>query len=399
MGRSWLRFLLLGIPVVFLQAFQPDTIFSQQKTGELDMSMMDKDLNIMESILDKLLSEDDYRRIHLTHSSTRGIFIPSYGVIFTVPIRRPIFQVLTERFHQLQMEEEEHVAIISTENSRSPQKKATREETELKINYFLGKYADAIRQLRGQDKITVIYSDQSMNNAGSNWQSASSFDSGFTSSIAFNTIQQFNAGKINRRTFDNLVSVNSEVVTHDRQPEIGIFINAMQTILHSRSAETFDLRGGISQFHLADFGVIFSFQANFLSSNSLEYFFSVDPNSAEFSETRIIRGKKGKTGTGINVWTQFSHIDTVSTAQLIKAFSDFENKLQHLITQYAPTLDVEKPESWLVLAVKIDQLNPQIPTRAVYKIQNKNIQALMDRKISREKLINEIESYKYYPIQ
>lgn len=386
---------LAVISMICLTGFATDAVFSQNKSGKLNMAMMDKDLDIMESILDKLMAEDDYRRIHLTHNSTRGVFIPNYGIIFTVPAQPHIFQLLMGEIHALT--NEDHISIVNTGKSVATQKPVTREQTESRIGYFLSKYADAIRQLRPDDKITVIYTNQIHTTPGSYWSAMTQKDPGFTVSATFKDIQQFNAGSVGQQEFNTRLSVRPAISLQEKEPEMAIFIHAVQTILSSNAAESFDLRSAISQIHLDEFGMIVSFEANFLSSNSFEYFFSIDPNSPEFTGTQVVRGNK-KVG-GVNVWSQFSHIDTVSTDKLQHAFADFEKKLIHIIVQYAPTLYISKPNRWLVLAAKINQLNPQIPTRAVYKVQNKNIKAFVDRKIDQDKFLQTIEIYKYYPHQ
>ena len=395
MKHRWAQTLLILLAVFSLQAFQPDVIYSQQKAGKLNMAMMDKDLDIMESILDKLLAEDVYRRIHLTHNSTRGIFIPSYGIIFTVPTQQHIFQLLMGQIHAL--ESDDHISIINTGQSVNKNIPATREQTESRIGYFLRNYADAIRQLQPDDKITVIYTNQIDDMQGTKWASMARNEPGFSVSARFEDIMQLNAGKIDQVDFEKRLSVRPAVRLRDKQPETAIFINAMQTILRSNQAESFDLRSAISQTHLDEFGMIVSFEASFLSSNSFEYFFSIDPNSPDFSGQQVAQGKKN--AGGVNVWSQFSHIDTVSTEQLQQAFTKFESQILHIIERYAPTLDISQLDRWLVLAVKINQLNPKIPTRAVYKVQYKSIKAFVDRRIDRDKFLKKIEIYKYYPHQ
>ncbi len=394
MKRRWHHIFLCLAAMLGLQVFQSGVSFSQPITGKLNMAMMDKDLNIMESILDKLLAKNDYQRIHLAHNSTRGVFIPSYGIIFTVPVQTSVFQILMSEIYAL---DEGPVSLINTDRQRNSAAPMPRKDAEAKISYFFGKYADAIRQLRASDKITVIYTNQFSAGNDAYWSSQVQRDPGFTVTASFKNIQQFNSGEINRQKFDERLSVRPAIRLRDKQPEMAIFINAMHTILRSNEAESFALRGVLSQIHLDEFGMIVSFEANFLSSNSFEYFFRVNPNASEFTGTGMARGKKRV--SGVNIWSQFSHIDTVSTDQLQRAFAAFEEKLLHIITRYAPTLDLSQPELWLVLAAKINPLNSKIPTRAVYKVQNKAIRAFMDRKTSRDDFLKRIETYKYYPHQ
>ena len=194
-----------------------------------------------------------------------------------------------------------------------------------------------------------------------------------------------------------MLSIRSSDVTQEKQPALAIFINALQTMLHSRSAGTFDLVGPISQIQLNDFGTILSFETNFLSANSFEYYFSTDPEA--FLSSGGGRVQAQNPGSGVNVWTRFFFFFTVSTEILKKALRSFEDNILHLITQYAATLDVSQPQASLVLAVKINQLSPQIPSRVVYKVQNKDIRAFAERKLQKDAFLKRINNFRYYHLQ
>ncbi|MCA9732631.1 hypothetical protein KC799_10900 [candidate division KSB1 bacterium] len=357
--------------------------------------MMDKDLNIMESILDKLVSTDDYRRIHLTHNSTRGIFIPSYGVIFTIPAPRSAFDLLLQNFRAF--ESGEHVAVVNHGQMMDGADRKSTEQLQEEIVYFLQQYADAIRQLKNQDKVTVIYSNQTIQSSEVSWPSTPVVLPGFTVTTHYKDIDAFREGRVNAEEFSKMLSIRSSDVTQEKQPALAIFINALQTMLHSRSAGTFDLVGPISQIQLNDFGTILSFETNFLSANSFEYYFSTDPEA--FLSSGGGRVQAQNPGSGVNVWTRFSQIDTVSTEILKKALRSFEDNILHLITQYAATLDVSQPQASLVLAVKINQLSPQIPSRVVYKVQNKDIRAFAERKLQKDAFLKRINNFRYYHLQ
>ncbi|KAA3660164.1 MAG: hypothetical protein DWQ10_07285, partial [Calditrichaeota bacterium] len=214
MKHGLIRFSIFIFSVICLQAWSPDAVLSQQKSARLNIPMMDKDLDIMESILDKLVSVDDYRRIHLTHNSTRGIFIPSYGVIFTIPAQNRAFDLLMENFRAFQPEDQ--LALIQHGKIRKSSIRKSNQQIQDEIVYFLQHYADAIRQLRGVDKVTVIYSNQTVLRSDKNWTTTPVILPGFTISANYDDILRLQTNKLSVDDFVNKVSVRTADIKQEK---------------------------------------------------------------------------------------------------------------------------------------------------------------------------------------
>jgi hypothetical protein len=128
-----------------------------QKQRTLDAARMQRDVEIMEMVLERLLNENAAPFVRLGGHSARGVYLPEFGVLFQVP--QTMSSVSYFEFHSPHEDEDAGDGAqpaVSARGMVAPEEPAaTAFETEL-LEFF-SRYADAIGQLREDDRIAVYH--------------------------------------------------------------------------------------------------------------------------------------------------------------------------------------------------------------------------------------------------
>ena len=137
--------------------------------AEVDRERMQQDLDIMEGILQNLhaQSRPEFARIN-KKNAVGGLYIEDYGVLFLIEertengisdaVRSLLFEKSEVGAEELQMED-----FLNQVVSRSSQ---TRLALQDRLAGFLGTYADGIRQLQDEDRITIFVRHKSTSRIG-----------------------------------------------------------------------------------------------------------------------------------------------------------------------------------------------------------------------------------------
>ncbi|MBN2105218.1 hypothetical protein JW835_14360 [bacterium] len=160
----------LIIIVYLLVAFSPAVLHGQ--SAQIDTFRLKRDMKIMESVLDKLLDQDNIN-MRFTGNS-RGIYIPDYGMVFYMEKPQPYHPVmlptLDKNIGQMMANgnkfnkkvEKQQNWLFSDSNLAEFQKKTETLEKEsieaIKsgITEFFSHYAPSISMLKDNDRIAVL---------------------------------------------------------------------------------------------------------------------------------------------------------------------------------------------------------------------------------------------------
>src|SRR5574341_323193 len=177
------RLLILFVTIAMAASLQA------QVTARFDTARMQRDLDIMNAILDRLVFQTPAHFIHLGSDATKGIYLPDYGVIFLMPQQAGAFRVFSfipdaerrrdEIIYQKTVERRKEAATQGKASGRgSAYAYKTRDPEQIKepLLEFFAKYADAIGQLDDSEKIAVYTSggDQVFFSTGAGWSSTAS---------------------------------------------------------------------------------------------------------------------------------------------------------------------------------------------------------------------------------
>ncbi|MFQ5770343.1 MAG: hypothetical protein ACE5HX_07395, partial [bacterium] len=165
-----------SILLILMILFAATTISIAQTSSKINWQRMQRDLDIMESILDRLLSPSS-PYLGFWNKKTRGIYFEGYGVVFQVNANgnqmfyisvgkldnayinaREEYEKYIELNSKHKKDEPTVVKIINEPEEKEARLSMSERIKELKDSFteFLGEYADAIGQLQKTDRVTIL---------------------------------------------------------------------------------------------------------------------------------------------------------------------------------------------------------------------------------------------------
>ena len=220
----------------------------------VNYARMERDLRIMEGILDNILA-GARPSPRLFGGASKGFYVEGYGVIFSVPVSSPrstglndfsLPEVLGYSYgysYSVPKAAEEHGGQNDSADSREEK---FQEEIRSKAVEFLGTYADAIGQLSPSDKISVYPYDYS------------SKEPLCLITVRKEDVIAYRSDKMSEQEFDSAVSVTDGADTEALASQIDIMAYVLTTVLKD---DQFRLntrgRNGVRGLYLNDFGVLF----------------------------------------------------------------------------------------------------------------------------------------------
>ncbi len=383
---------------------------------------MERDLDIMETILDKLFQEDKPgSRFLLRRNQTRGIYLPNFGVIFSIAMP------LTGREWKLSHEEEIEVinapragvaGKTAAEKSRSTQ--TLRDKILNPIVEFLGNYADAIGQLSPRDRVMVIYAP---NTAFQNFEDvfvlsgggSRTRQSGLAAWISRKDISDYRARKISEAEFKKRLKTTELSSKTQNTPDLRIMAQVLETGLKSDEDNAFRLYGDVSHLYLKDFGALFFFEIQYANRNDFNVYLQLrnyEKSMAAYEKAlkryqeslqkvATMRSRaKSKTPQvaplpPVQVWTKMSLKDSTSRGKIHLAFRIFENRVKDYLLDYGRTVRIVRPDQWLVVSMKVRDTSDELPERVVFQVKKSVLEAFDQRKMSREQALRKIKVTRY----
>jgi hypothetical protein len=266
--------------VVLLTASVPAPAQARQDAG-IDKDLMKRDLEIMESVLDRLLAPASEGAIRFSGSSASALYLPGFGVLIE---SSPGFRVQGVNFQFLQSGDSLHgTAVIERDRRREAEAasgaaasaRATPHDVDAddlldKITGFLKNYAGLINQLKPTDRVAVIY-----NNRGQiflpglrNRDEAESRLQSMSVVATFSDLDAYRRGNLNDQAFGRRLVVRKVMSDDDPRTDLEIFGRILETGLKTDDRESISLRGNVSHFYVDGAGAIFNMQAGMSARGS-----------------------------------------------------------------------------------------------------------------------------------
>lgn len=229
------------------------------QSGTFEAARMQRDLEIMEMVLERLLNENAGPSFRLTGPSTRGVYLPEFGVLFQVP--QAIAGIRYLEFHSESAGEDARPSTTRRVLTSEPGGGFENELME-----FFSRYAAAIGQLRPQDRIAVC------RDAGPEFSIFFKFPRAAGEQIHFSNqarlawvrksdVEALQTGKLNEADFRTKVNFT--------KPEAGAGRARQQEI--NMLAEVFDTAFGVratSGIYLEGYGAVFFTSVPLLDASS-----------------------------------------------------------------------------------------------------------------------------------
>jgi len=230
-----------------------------EQTQAIDYDKMDRDLRIMEKIISMVLSEDELK--YFKPQKVKGAYLEDYGVVFMVP-------------------------ITSTSSFLRSEKGQTVKESFKKIREkltdFASSYADAIKQMKPNDWITMVVNPST---TGSNVSLFYEFDRALTlsrgativreegfkpfsfiMSVRKSDITSYREGAMTLDQFSEAVlyspigAESEDYMTPKMQKDIKILRGILETVLEDHLNTSFTSES-IQGTYLRDYGVLLTVNA------------------------------------------------------------------------------------------------------------------------------------------
>ena len=144
--------------------------------AEIDKKRMRRDLSIMEDVLKSLYRHANTSIWGTSEPRVRGMYFENYGVIFFIEERVPEGTVGIASYLGLHGFTREQLVVFERDMKKGTgsdivgavraQQEKRRTVIENQLREFLGIYADAIHQLKGEDRIAVLVHFQSIESSG-----------------------------------------------------------------------------------------------------------------------------------------------------------------------------------------------------------------------------------------
>jgi len=349
-----------------------------QHAKTIDSERMNKDLNIMEGILGKLLNAEE--RLGISSGEPVGVFLEDYGVVFHVNKKNDFLSVINiDVMENLEWamkkgdkdESEEKMIVVAPKsdvaNRPESEESAKKQLSSLKdgIIEFLGNYADAIGQLQQDDRITVLV-DLSESNRLPGVPMLSFQKEKQKKPVAMleisatkKDILAFRTGKLNTNTFRKKVSVTEKTADEMVNKHIEILAEILETALGRKYQRGFSAARDARGIYLKGLGALFFLHGKFRGTD-----FPVDV----FEE--YARAKDA----GVVVQKQRKHLQQTRE----ESVTDFKNNLIEVLGSYGHTLRTLSPEEFVVVSVDFNSMwefRNRSPERFLVKVKKGNLDA------------------------
>ncbi|MDZ7359162.1 MAG: hypothetical protein ONB46_00335 [candidate division KSB1 bacterium] len=366
-----------------------------QVSTPFDTARMQRDLGIMNVILDRLMFNVPGHYLRLGGEATRSIYLPDYGVIFLMPRRPDTFSFFNfspqgrSRVEVHQQSGEAGKKSKSGARGGVAYEYSSEGQQNLKepLIEFFSKYADAIGQLDESERI-VIYWTGGRNifySFGEGWEisSRSGAEAGNKDLLAIarkTDIVALRTGKLKAGDFASRL-IFKDIATEPTDSEIDIMARIIDTAWGGRSRQAGFHSNHSRGIYLDDFGVIFFTQASFGHDFSLRIWQDVETRSVEESLQRRILALQNASEQRRENWA----------AQ----YKKFKQQLAEVIADYGHTLRQLKPQDNIVITADLDNAMDGSPAYLVCRVKKQHVEAFNARRISREQLMK-LVSYAEY---
>lgn len=395
------KYLLIGLLSITLT---PINSFSQS----IDTNRMNRDINIMENILGELFksqisSSSDGTVIINSRgfgggNSTRGTYLPGFGVIFMVS--KPTQNLFPARSGS-GSNSSNYVFYYNTNSDENLE--IDQESVTTRIKEFLRDYASTIGQLKKEDKVMVIYGSKS--NLSEALYYRMTANSGKVStdkkealpvisvSAMVSDLSDYRSGKLNSNNFDSRLAVSTS--ENKEYLDLKVMGNIFETALKEQEKEAFRISGSVDYLMLDNFGALYS----------------IDVRYDEFGRSAsVIWEVEGRLRSRLNaekaVLEQAQNNERVEAAEQEKRKQELEKKIstaytnlvsniKEYIVDYGRTLNSLSSDQFLLLTININGRYENIPGRLDIQIKKSVLEQLDKGSISREQALEKVVVTEY----
>ena len=361
---------LLFCQIIFLSIIL-FSISSYAQSSKINWDRMNRDLEIMQGVLDNLLAPSK-PMLAFSNGGARGLYFDGYGVVFQIDLEgAPLMDVVRLRIgneFELAKELSEQakarafegkpvsVAPISDEGPvivdaitgtvLTKEDLTTGKRIELleeRAIEFLRDYADAIGQIKPTDRITILanfehnYGVFMVHLRGA--ENVEKSPSGLNITAKKSDIVDFRKGKIDEKTFRNRVTFHKRLDSKQKNRNIDIMANILNTALNRKHRGEFRMDSKNRGIYLDGLGALFFIRGYLLGER--------DVITYEYYLGKYLKEQEEMQASRVKTTTKSKKPEE----RIKESIKEFKDELVELVGDYGHTLRTLKPTEYVVVNI------------------------------------------------
>jgi hypothetical protein len=379
-------------------------IQSASAQSDIDANRMNRDINIMENVLQEMFktrmgSEDN--RIHVRsgnmfsfgrNNDIRGTYLPGYGVIFTISKNQPGIVAFSNKG-------DENLSYSFQYGGEGTGEDVSEESITNKIVEFLRDYGSTIGQLSDDDRVMVIFKAPKSEHDIAIFRSSGDEKEVIRPKIPTisvvatkSDLQTYRSGDLSADEFRNRLDISTAEANGRGQMDMKVMANIFETAFKESEEKSFRVSGSVDYLHLDNFGALFSFDTRYSSGGSW---------SLLAPKIEILKNARNQVAS-----VKVQEEDSEEAAELekkqaeqkqavISAYDQFLTDLKEYLVDYGRTLSSVENNQYILVSVTFSSRYEEIPERIDMQIQKSTLAAMDRGNTSREQAINQIQVREY----
>ncbi len=403
-NRSKTMKYLSKIIILFLiTAFGFQSVSAQ---NSVDANRMNRDINIMENILQELFRtrwEARGNRVSVAPAGNflfgggkdiRGTYLPGYGVIFMIPGGPPGFVTYSDT------EDGKSFSYSFQYSSGDAENEVNEESITRRIKEFLRDYGSTIGQLANDDRVMVIYNTRHRDR-GVSFFSSSGEDKDIerlpTISVVAqkSDLQGYRFGNLNADQLDNRISVSTVEEDAKELLDLKVMANIFETALKEQDEKSFRISGSVNYLNLDNFGALFFFDARYSSSARG---FLLRPGGARVFSLSGDAEQKARIEVENAIEAKLKETKEQQqelAEEMKKSYDTFISNIKEYLVDYGRTLSSVGSDQYIMISATISTSLDDIPERVDIQVR-KSVLTSMDRgQVSRDEALSQVVVREY----
>lgn len=361
------------------------------QTGNVDQARLQRNLEIMELVLDRLLEVQTAHGLRLNAPATQATYLPGFGVLFKVPSSRNFTVFESESGPARSSAFARNEYLVSRSDARTatgaPSRKASHEQA---IIEFLTHWTGSLDHLNNNEQIAIYHESSPAISAyfdfgGGEVRRLESREEEMLALVRQSDLAALHAGKLDPGQFQARMQRQNVKEGHDDLNRIAAMIGRD---LSNRAGEA---RG----IYLENYGAVFFTNAQ-LGRNFMEDFWR-DDNAPDARQP--VNFEEFKTATEIMAALKrraeqlAARMETVASEREQNwqtGYSQLKNRLLEIITRQSTALPRLQPQEWIVVVTDLLDAPPSQPSQLIYRVKKQDAEDFIAQNLSREQLLKRI---------
>jgi len=365
----------------------PAAGFPQAKgVAAFDTSRMQRDLEIMEAILDRLFDGSN-SSFGFTGGGSRGIYMPGYGVLFQVPQNHFAFQIFTELERAQSLQTSKPRASGSVRSKVTARSRLARSDIRESLQNFFTNYADAIGQIDNNERVAVY-----IQNAGNSVFVLPSTEEAAAASGLRDIFAAARKADIIARRSGALVEAEfnkrmqyRELTPGEEDTDLEVMARIVDTALGGKNQGIPRFEGDTRPVYLEGVGALFLLRTR-LTDPTSAWFFKTSPKvTSDIEELQTMERHVA----------ELAEASKRAQSTWQTRYDDLRTRLAEIIADYGHTLRRLQGNEWIIVAADLQDAPETGPRELVCRVQKNAIDAYNNRTISREQLLRKINYLEY----